>query len=211
MNSKSIGSSATRAAMRAAFWQLFQQKPVAQITVKEITALAGYNRSTFYQYYSDVYSVLEEIENLILDTVSKTADFISARANEMSFLDILNALIIYSPGGKNKYLSNLLARSDSARFERLLIARIKELFERLFTWTGIDENRKQLIMEYHINGILGILKYSVRQGREPSASELIDTLSVITGQPVSALTSEPFAKRLQLSLAGWPIKPVEKS
>ena len=32
-----------------AFWVLYCQKPLTQITVKEIVARAGYNRSTFYE------------------------------------------------------------------------------------------------------------------------------------------------------------------
>ena len=51
--------------MREAFWRLYAAKPISKISVKDICALAGYNRGTFYRYYSDVYEVLESIENEI--------------------------------------------------------------------------------------------------------------------------------------------------
>ena len=210
MSSKSAGSSATRETLRDAFWRLYQQKPVAQITVKEIAALAGYNRSTFYQYYTDAYAVLEEIEDLVLSAVEQAASFISVRAREMPLSEILSALI-YSPHGDAHYLIRLLSGPDSVRFECRLIERLKGLFSQLFIWEGIDENRKQLIMEYHINGILGVFKYSIRHGHEPSMSEMMDTLSVISGRPISALVSEPFSELLQMNLVGFPIKSVENS
>jgi len=47
-----------------AFWQIYCEKGLGKITVKEITAKAGYNRSTFYEYFTDVYDVLDQIEKL---------------------------------------------------------------------------------------------------------------------------------------------------
>ena len=45
----------TRANLTRAFWELFLEKPVEKITVREIAERAGYNRATFYLYYRDVY------------------------------------------------------------------------------------------------------------------------------------------------------------
>ncbi|MGM9537375.1 MAG: TetR/AcrR family transcriptional regulator [Candidatus Onthomonas sp.] len=200
MNQRPTASLTTKETLRDAFWRLYLQKPVAQITVKEIAALAGYNRSTFYQYYADTYAVLEEIEDLVLNTVEQAASFISERAQEMPLSEILNALI-YGGHGNPHYLISLLAGPDSAHFECRLIDRLKGLFSRLFIWEGVDDNRKQFFMEYHINGILGVVKYSIRQGREPSTEEMITTLSVISGRPVSALVSEPFSALLRMNLS----------
>lgn len=37
-----------------AFWSIYKVKPLPKITVKEITDKAGYNRGTFYTYFSDI-------------------------------------------------------------------------------------------------------------------------------------------------------------
>lgn len=52
----------TRQNLIDSFWQLYCQKRIEKITVKEICELAGYNRSTFYVYFKDAYEILEEIE-----------------------------------------------------------------------------------------------------------------------------------------------------
>lgn len=59
----------TKTNLRRAFWQLYEQKPIQKITVKQITDLAGYNRGTFYLYFKDVYDLLEDIENKVLEVI----------------------------------------------------------------------------------------------------------------------------------------------
>ncbi|MCD7750028.1 MAG: TetR/AcrR family transcriptional regulator [Oscillospiraceae bacterium] len=43
----------TRQRFLEAFWSLVREKPVAKISVSELTKRAGYNRSTFYEYFLD--------------------------------------------------------------------------------------------------------------------------------------------------------------
>lgn len=61
----------TSRAIMDAFWSLYREKPVEKITVKAICERAGCNRSTFYEYYTDSYSVLEDIEEELLDYVRR--------------------------------------------------------------------------------------------------------------------------------------------
>ena len=59
----------TRANLRQAFWELYRERPIEKISVREITDRAGYNRATFYLYYHDVYELLEEIEGQVLGVI----------------------------------------------------------------------------------------------------------------------------------------------
>jgi Transcriptional regulator len=61
-NALSTTAKITRQNLVDAFWQLYCKKKIEKITVKEVCDLAGYNRSTFYAYFKDVYEILEEIE-----------------------------------------------------------------------------------------------------------------------------------------------------
>ena len=45
---------------------LYSQKPLEKITVQEIARKAGFNRSTFYQYFLDVNDLLCDVENEFL-------------------------------------------------------------------------------------------------------------------------------------------------
>ncbi|MFD1066526.1 TetR/AcrR family transcriptional regulator [Oceanobacillus locisalsi] len=52
----------TKTNLKEAFWSIYKEKPINKISIKEITDTAGYNRGTFYNYYNDVYDILNEIK-----------------------------------------------------------------------------------------------------------------------------------------------------
>ena len=49
--------------MDEALLALLEQKDLEYITVKELCRKAGVNRSTFYLHYTDIYDMMEKIEN----------------------------------------------------------------------------------------------------------------------------------------------------
>ena len=56
----------TKLALKTAFWELYTQKPLEKITIKDITDTAGYNRGTFYLYYKDVYDIFTQVKDELL-------------------------------------------------------------------------------------------------------------------------------------------------
>ncbi len=63
----------TRQKFVDAFWALAKEKPVSKIAVSELTRLAGYNRSTFYEYFLDTDDLLSYVEDKLIDEVKKVA------------------------------------------------------------------------------------------------------------------------------------------
>jgi len=53
----------TRKLLRQGLIELLHQKPVAEITVKELAEHIDINRSTFYKYYKDVHDLVSQLEN----------------------------------------------------------------------------------------------------------------------------------------------------
>lgn len=51
----------TKAAIKATFLDLLNQKPYSQITVKMIVEECGINRNSFYYYYQDLPALVEDI------------------------------------------------------------------------------------------------------------------------------------------------------
>ena len=52
----------TKMLVRKAFTTLLSQKPLQDISIKELCELAGINRGTFYTHYSDIYDLLSQLE-----------------------------------------------------------------------------------------------------------------------------------------------------
>ena len=67
MNKQPERTAKTKQALIDSFWGLYTEKRIEKITIKEITANAGYYRSTFYEYFGSVYDVLEEVENNLIN------------------------------------------------------------------------------------------------------------------------------------------------
>ena len=55
------------------FWQLYQDKPVQKISIRELCATAGYNRTTFYDHFRDIYDLLEQAIYQILEAQELSA------------------------------------------------------------------------------------------------------------------------------------------
>lgn len=197
---------ATRRALRSAFWSLYQEKPLDQITVKQITDLAGYNRSTFYQYYQDIYDVLEQIESQVLQSMESFAGFVIQHAQEMSLAEVISAFL-ERQAGEEHYLKGLLGEHGDRDFERRLVQWSKSFFGSLSCWQEIDPVARDWLLEYHISGMIGVMKRIIRQGLELTAEQIIRTLSVISGKPADQLARTPFA-----SLMKWQkqLKTVDK-
>jgi len=76
MNKQPEITEQTRKNIIMAFCKLYEEKPIEKISVKEIIALAGYNRSTFYEYFTDIYALLKFIEDDVIDIHTSIKSFI---------------------------------------------------------------------------------------------------------------------------------------
>ena len=64
----------TREQLKRALTQLLLEKPVREITVRELTDRADVNRGTFYAHYTDLYDMLEQMENELLEAFQALLD-----------------------------------------------------------------------------------------------------------------------------------------
>ena len=65
-----------------AFWEIYREKSINKITIKELMDKAGYHRSVFYTYFKNIYDLLEqEQEDFFIQNIlnwrlcSKSADW----------------------------------------------------------------------------------------------------------------------------------------
>ena len=76
----------TKRNLQDAFWALYAEKPIAKISIKEITDRAGYNRGTFYLYYKDVYDILGRIEQELLEKIGALIEERLIKEHGVTFL-----------------------------------------------------------------------------------------------------------------------------
>lgn len=138
-----------------AFWILYEKKDINKIRVREICEIAGYNRSTFYNHFIDVYDVLDQIENKILqEVIEMTSDGYSIWSREDSTKRYTE---LYERN--SKYLKLLSNEEKGSHFSYKLIKVIDNVLgERVYF--SSDNEESELVREYHINGSVAmIMKY----------------------------------------------------
>ena len=62
----------TKAQLRHGLAQLMAEKSVNEVTVKELVDMVDINRSTFYLHYTDIYHMLESVENELFEEILHT-------------------------------------------------------------------------------------------------------------------------------------------
>lgn len=157
----------TKKRLLDAFWLLYCQKKIEQITVREIAQQAGVNRSTFYNYFSDVYHVLEELE---ADLIPVPAEYPPVRLKDHPLP--LDAFIkLY--GQNKKYYSVLLSEKGDPSF----LVRLKNSAREFMLQSAASQGSEcDIAIEYALSAMIGVLIHYFRQKNPPPVQNLIETM-----------------------------------
>lgn len=138
------------------FWILYKEQSIDKITVKDICKLAGYNRSTFYQYFVDVYDVLHKSENQLLMKVDEFVDSLVEQANNLDASEALQAILSFL-AGLDQYMNVLFGPHGDAEFIHKIVKNLKPIWIKYFfcieQYTPAEVD---LLMEYYISGLLSM-------------------------------------------------------
>lgn len=181
MNKRVEITAQTKQNLIDSFWTLYCEIRIEKITVKDITNRAGYNRGTFYEYFKDVYDVLEHIESSLIPTLSELPPIsIGSEVHGMP----MNAFFeLYEKN--NQYYSVLLGDRGDPAFASKLKNSIKPIIMQEFTHYP-DVNQKELgyILEYTLSAMIGIMSYWFRQSDKLSNVKLHELVTKLMEQGV---------------------------
>ena len=62
----------TRRKLREGLLTLMAERPIQEISVKELTEMVDVNRGTFYFHYADLYALLRDMEQEFFDDFART-------------------------------------------------------------------------------------------------------------------------------------------
>jgi len=181
MNKRKEITSQTKQNLIDAFWILYCEMRIEKITVKDITYKAGYNRGTFYEYFKDVYDVLEYIESSLVPTIHELPPILIG--SERYGLPMDTFFELYEMN--SKYFSVLLGDKGDPAFASKLKSSIKPLIIQEFT-NESDDVKKELeyILEYTLSAMIGIMSYWFRQSDRLSNEKLHELINKLMEQGV---------------------------
>lgn len=174
MNSKNNRSvMRTKTKLRDGLIALIMQKPIKDITVRELTELVDLNRGTFYLHYRDIYDMIEQLEleieqdvNLILDEHPPEACPDNPGPIATAFFEYLTehaslCQALLSPNGDRAFVEQI-----KVLIENRFLQHIKE------TGNQVWGEFSGLYVSYIISGCLGMLEHWLNTGMKQSPIEL---------------------------------------
>lgn len=160
----------TKQNLMDAFWSLYCEKRIEKITVKEIAQKAGYNRGTFYEYFVDVYDVLEQLELSLIPALDELPPITISNGDMGMPLDMF--LKLYEQN--SKYYAVLLGDSGDPAFAGKLKNLTKPVLKQAFSKNrDIDPVEFDYILEFTLSAMIGIMSYWLRQDKELPAERLV--------------------------------------
>lgn len=123
MKVKNLNSSSfkTKSLIKKTFIEMLgEKKELSKISVTELVKRANINRSTFYSHYNDIYGVVQDYENEIIDTFYNTWIY----AEENNFEMFLDSLFTFMKENDQKL--KMLCTSNEIFYS---LAKLNELFK----------------------------------------------------------------------------------
>lgn len=156
---------ASKQKIEKAFMELLQTREVQQITVKEICALAGLNRTTFYANYLDIYDLIDQIgEKMIHDFYALYAEEEKYQYNSNDFLKLFQHIKDNQLFYKTYFKLGLHAHLKITRYDR-------KLAEKYYQGRHI-----QYHMEYFRAGITALIRMWLENGCDISPEEFFEII-----------------------------------
>ena len=184
----------TKRRLREGLLRLLEEKPINEVSVKELTELVDVNRGTFYFHYQDIYDLLRDMEQDFFDNFDRTLSENSPALDEDGFpvLDAegapyLHAIFSFIDDNRS-FCRIMLSPHGDMKFVELVKERIDRQCR--FFWQllapGADEAQSGIYNAFLINGLIGLIREWVNDRRDlsvESISELTATLILASVGP----------------------------
>ncbi|ETT47970.1 MULTISPECIES: TetR/AcrR family transcriptional regulator [unclassified Paenibacillus] len=184
MNKQPQITEKTRQKFIDVFCELYSQKPVEKISIQEIASRSGYNRSTFYQYFTDIYELLDTVENNLLHDIKA-----ELAGNELSMHSVQDALSCLDRKEHLLALHALLGDYGSPRF----LARLKRDIP-MEQFLNLPQNHSltPYFIEFYLTSTLSLFRLWLQQEKDIPPEEFIKLAENLYSRGVSAYSDEGF-------------------
>lgn len=167
----------TKKAIRNAFLELLAQKDINEITIKDIADTADINRKTFYNYYSGVHQVVDEIENEMVIMLNKVMGEIDLKRDLIDPYQIFIKLAAAINDDLDFFRHLMQIDNNSNLIVKTTAALKEKAHASLLSQTTFDIETLDIIMEYTFSGMLAVYRSWVHSDQKNSIEELAKLVS----------------------------------
>ena len=177
----------TKRAIRNAFAKLMVEKDINDITIMELADTADINRKTFYNYYSGVYQVVEDIERDILTSYEELLggiEFKQYMNTPYSLFERFSLLINMDP----EFFGYLLSMNGNVN----LITRIMRLLkdktcEVMVAQLDLDAYKADIMLDFVLSGMLSVYQHWFNSEQSISAEEVSQIISTMSFSGINGI------------------------
>ena len=142
----------TRSKFIDALFEVMTDKPLEKITVRDIVGIAGYNRSSFYLYFTDVFGLAAAAEDDVLEKMSAAAAEQFSQDGPVPMEDFMQSLAVQA----SAYADRISLLADSRSFRDKFMDLLRPTFARA---TGLDPEMKDY--DYLISLFFSIMLHNI--------------------------------------------------
>lgn len=163
----------TKKAMSAALAELLLEKPLKNISVREISDIADINRGTFYLHYKDVFDMAEKLQNEIFE---KFNDIVNNHEPKKNADEIFPLLVeLFNLLSDNSELAKVLIgkNGDAAFVDKLKQVIREKCFVNAKKTFGIkDDESFDYFYHYIVSGCIGIFGAWLNSGMKETPQDM---------------------------------------
>ena len=170
----------TKRAIRNAFAKLMVEKDINDITIIELAEAADINRKTFYNYYSGVYQVIEDIENDIIQSYERllgNVQFKQSMAAPYTLFERFSRLINMDP----EFFGYLLTMNGNTalitRIMRLLKDKTREV---MVAQVDVEEYKADIMIDFILSGMLSVYQHWYASDKTVPPDEVAQIISTMS-------------------------------
>jgi AcrR family transcriptional regulator len=153
---------------------LLTEKPMTNITVKELCKIADINRGTFYRYYNDIYDLFNQLEKEMISVEMISAGDLNDTKKHKKRLDYRINLIY---NNQNFYKVFFSTQLHSVLLEMLIQSAHDNLLQMINEKKiQIDPTYFEYSFEYTKCGHIGVIKKWVDNGCPESPDEIAEII-----------------------------------
>lgn len=170
----------TKRMIRQALIKLLSECDYHNISITDITEVADINRKTFYNHYTAVHEIIEEIENEIVEEFTvliEGMDLMEELKNPYNLLNSLSTIMFkaidtYGSILKQEHSLALLLKFAEKLKEAVIIPLKKQ--------TKLPKDVLNIYVEYIFIGMLAVYRRWLLAGQKQSLKEVSDILSTLS-------------------------------
>ena len=180
MNKQPEITEITRKTFIDVFCGLYARKPIEKITVQEIAKIAGYNRSTFYQYFTDVYDLLSGVENDILNYLKAEME------NDNSYPSVQKINRLFEE--KGNVLNALFGEYGNVRFITNLMQELPDDHSCLNF--SAEEKVLPYLNEFYISTSLSLFRLWLKRNKDLTPEEFYKLVDILYTSGIESFTEK---------------------